>query len=107
MKKLLLLFILVLGLVSCGEKKVNITPKEEKVKIIQGYLNKEEDNIKKYNSIKQELQALADEGNDSAEKELGRWKEILDEEESKKWIEMTEKRKKMVEQARKTGKLWN
>lgn len=33
MKKLLILSILVLGLASCGEKKVDITPKDEKIKI--------------------------------------------------------------------------
>ena len=34
MKKLLILSILVLGLASCGEKKVDITPKDEKIKIV-------------------------------------------------------------------------
>ena len=58
MKKLLILSILVLGLASCGEKKVDITPKDEKIKIVQGYLKSDTKLKKQYLSIQEELQKL-------------------------------------------------
>ena len=107
MEKLLILSILVLGLASCGEKKVDITPKEEKIKIVQGHLKRDYELRKKYYSIQEELQKMVDEGNESAEKELDKWKEILEEEQTKLMFEISEQTKKDVEKARKTGKLWN
>ena len=50
---------------------------------------------------------MVDEGNESAEKELDKWKEILEEEQTKLMFEISEQTKKDVEKARKTGKLWN
>ncbi len=40
---------------------------------VQGYLKRDSILQKKYYSIQEELQRLADEGNESAEKELKRW----------------------------------
>ena len=54
MKRLFILFILTIGLVSCGEKKVDITPKEEKIKIVQGHLNRDSELRKKYYAIQEE-----------------------------------------------------
>ena len=106
MKKILLLGILILGLASCGEKKVDITPKEKKIEIVQGYLKGNSSFEKEYYKIKSELQKLADEGNESAEKELDRWEKILEEENSRLMFEISEETKKDVEEMRKTGKIW-
>lgn len=103
MKRLFILFILTLGLVSCGEKKVDITPKEEKIKIVQGHLNRDSELRKKYYAIQEELQKLADEGNKSAEKELKRWEEIHDEEVTKRAFEVSEETKRNAERVRKVG----
>lgn len=74
---------------------------------VQGYLKRDSILQKKYYSIQEELQRLADEGNESAEKELKRWEEIYSEEVTKRAFEISEQTKKDVEKARKTGKLWN
>lgn len=76
-------------------KKVDITPKEEKIKIIQGHLKRDYELREKYYSIQEELQKLADEGNKSAEEELKRWEEIYDDEVTKKAFEVSEETKKM------------
>ena len=67
---------------------------------VQGYLKRDSILQKKYYSIQEELQRLADEGNESAEKELKRWEEIYSEEVTKRAFEISEQTKKDVERIR-------
>ena len=105
MKKIVIFSLLALSLLGC-EKKVDITPKEEKEKIITGHYNRENEMRKKYYDIKDELQKLADEGNKSAEEELARWEKVESEVLKKRALQISEKTKKDVEEMRKTGKIW-
>ena len=70
---------------------------------VQGYLKRDSILQKKYYSIQEELQRLADEGNESAEKELKRWEEIYSEEVTKRAFEISEQTKKDVERIREKG----
>ena len=70
---------------------------------VQGYLKRDSILQKKYYSIQEELQRLADEGNESAEKELKRWEEIYSEEVTKRAFEISEQTKKDVERIRQKG----
>ena len=70
---------------------------------VQGYLKRDSILQKKYYSIQEEIQRLADEGNESAEKELKRWEEIYSEEVTKRAFEISEQTKKDVERIREKG----
>lgn len=88
------------------EKKVEITPKEEKIKIVQGMLNNDSKLNEKYYNIKKELQAEIDKGNKSAEEELARWEKIKDEEITKNMFKVSEETSRKVDEMRRTGKIW-
>lgn len=105
MKKIFVFSMLILGLIGC-EKKVEITPKEEKVKIVQGMFNYDQKMKEKYYTIKAELQAEADKGNKSAEEELDRWEKVKDEEMSKNMSRVSKETQRRVDEMRRTGKLW-
>lgn len=101
-KKILVGLVIAFALVGCGDK-VEITPKEEKIKIVNEYF---EEKNKKYEEITAKLQVLADKGNEKAEKELERWDEIRAEISAKNMFKIDEKTKKEVEEMRKAGRLW-
>lgn len=98
-KKILVGLVIALALVGCGDK-VEITPKEEKIKIVNEYF---EEKNKKYEEITAKLQVLADKGNEKAEKELERWDEIRAEIRVKNMFQVSEETKKRAEEIRKKG----
>lgn len=100
-RKIFIFSILMLGLIGC-EKKVEITTKEEKIKIVQGMFNSDSKMKEKYEKIKKELQLEADKGNKSAEDELKRWEEIKDEEIAKNMFKVSDKAKKIADEIRKS-----
>lgn len=100
MKKILVGLVIAFALVGCGDK-VEITPKDEKIKIVNDYFDRNDET--KYNEITAKLQALADKGNEKAEKELERWEEIYREKKAKKMVEIPEDIKRRAEEIRKNG----
>ena len=100
MKKLLLgAFTLVL-LVGCG-KKVQLTPKEEKIKLIKLVYAKETKAIKEYNEIKEKLVEQIAKGENKAIEELERWESIEGEEEARKMTGASEESMREAERMRK------
>ena len=103
-KNLLFGMLLTFLLIGCGEK-IPTTSKSEKEKIVTSF-SKDENARKKYIEITSELEKLAKDGNEKAEKELKEWEEVKKEYMVKNMFEMSEETKAIAEKHIKSGKLW-
>ncbi|MBC2857021.1 hypothetical protein H3N56_11315 [Cetobacterium sp. 2A] len=106
MKKLIIMSImLILVLTGCGDK-VEFTTKEYKKELLEKVHNKEESAIKQYTKITERLEKQIKKGKEEAVNEIDRWKEAEVDIKVKKMFEMSPETKKIAEEMRKSGKLW-
>lgn len=102
MKKLIVLSILAGLLTACGGEKVNTTSKSYKKELLtQAYKKHDIKAQKEYLAIQKELQELADNGSEKAEKELEKWEKIKEDFRAEMMLEMSPEDKAYVDQIRK------
>ena len=102
MKKLIVLSILAGLLTACGGEKVNTTSKSYKKELLtKAYKKHDIKAQKEYLSIQKELQELADNGSEKAEKELEKWEKIKEDFRAEMMLEMSPEDKAYVDQIRK------
>ena len=102
MKKLIVLSILVGLLTACGGEKVNTTSKSYKKELLtKAYKKHDIKAQKEYLSIQKELQELADNGSEKAEKELEKWERIEKDFQAEIMLEMSPEEKAYVEEIKK------
>lgn len=102
MKKLIVLSILAGLLTACGGEKVNTTSKSYKKELLtKAYKKHDIKAQKEYLSIQKELQELADNGSEKAEKELEKWERIEKDFQAEIMLEMSPEEKAYVEEIKK------
>ena len=102
MKKLIVLSILAGLLTACGGEKINTTSKSYKRELLtKAYKKHNMEAQKEYLSIKKELQELANNGSEKAEKELEKWEGVAKDFEAEIMIEITPEMKAYAEEIRK------
>ena len=106
MKKIIIMSIMSIFILSgCGEK-VETTSKEYKKTLLEKVYKKDEKSVKEFNEIKEKLEKQIENGKSEATKELDRWSEIEEDIKVKYMMKVSEETKKSVEKMRETGKLW-
>ena len=101
MKKLLVLSLMIGLLTACGEK-INTTSKSYKRELLtKAYKKHDMEAQKEYLAIKKELQELANNGSEKAEKELEKWERVAKDFEAEIMIEITPEMKAYAEEIRK------
>lgn len=102
MKKLIVLSILAGLLTACGGEKVNTTSKSYKKELLtQAYKKHDIKAQKEYLAIQKELQELADNGSEKAEKELEKWEKVAKDFEAERILEMSPETKELAAKLRK------
>ncbi len=102
MKKLIVLSILVGLLTACGGEKVNTTSKSYKKELLtKAYKKHDIEAQKEYLAIQKELQELADNGSEKAEKELEKWESVAEDFKAEIMLEMSPETKAHAAEARK------
>ena len=101
MKKLLVLSLMIGLLTACGDK-INTTSKSYKKELLtKAYKKHDIKAQKEYLSIQKELQELADNGSEKAEKELEKWERIEKDFQAEIMLEMSPEEKAYVEEIKK------
>lgn len=102
MKKLIILSILAGLLTACGGEKINTTSKSYKRELLtKAYKKHDIEAQKEYLAIKKELQGLADNGSEKAEKELEKWEIVAEDFKAEIMLEMSPETKAHAAEARK------
>ena len=102
MKKLLVLLAMIGLLTACGGEKINTTSKSYKKELLtKAYKKHDIEAQKEYLSIKKELQKLADNGSEKAEKELEKWEKVAEDFEAEIMLEMSPETKELADKIRK------
>jgi H2-forming N5,N10-methylenetetrahydromethanopterin dehydrogenase-like enzyme len=102
MKKLIVLSILVGLLTACGGEKVNTTSKSYKKELLtKAYKKHDIEAQKEYLAIQKELQELADNGSEKAEKELENWEKVAEDFKAERILEMSPETKELAAKLRK------
>lgn len=102
MKKLLVLLAMIGLLTACGGEKINTTSKSYKKELLtKAYKKHDIEAQKEYLSIKKELQKLADNGSEKAEKELEKWEKVAEDFQADIMLEMSPEDKAYVEEIKK------
>ena len=102
MKKLIVLSILVGLLTACGGEKVNTTSKSYKKELLtKAYKKHDIEAQKEYLAIQKELQELADNGSEKAEKELEKWEKVAEDFKAERILEMSPETKELAAKLRK------
>ena len=97
MKKLIVLSILAGLLTACGGEKVNTTSKSYKKELLtKAYKKHDIEAQKKVLAIQKELQELANNGNEKAEKELEKWEKVAEDFRAEIMLEMSPEEKEYV-----------
>lgn len=102
MKKLIILSILAGVLTACGGEKVNTTSKSYKKELLtKAYKKHDIEAQKEYLAIQKELQELADNGSEKAEKELEKWEKVAEDFKAERILEMSPETKELAAKLRK------
>ncbi len=100
MKKLLVLSLMIGLLTACGEK-INTTSKSYKKELLtKAYKKHDIEAQKKVLAIQKELQELANNGNEKAEKELEKWEKVAEDFRAEIMLEMSPEEKEYVKKIR-------
>ena len=100
MKKLLVLSLMIGLLTACGEK-INTTSKSYKKELLtKAYKKHNIEAQKEYLAIKKELQRLADNGSEKAEKELEKWERVAEDFKAEIMLELSPEEKEDIKKAR-------
>ncbi|MGL4865475.1 MAG: hypothetical protein ACRC4T_20455 [Cetobacterium sp.] len=106
MKKIIIMSIMSIFILSgCGEK-VETTSKEYKKTLLEKVYKKDEKSVKEFNEIKEKLEKQIENGKSEATKELDRWNEIEKDIKVKYMMELSEETQKIADEISKKGKLW-
>ena len=101
MKKLLVLSLMLGLLTACGEK-INTTSKSYKKELLtKAYKKGDIKAQKEYLAIQKELQELANNGSEKAEKELEKWERVAEDFEADIMLEMSPEDKELADRLRK------
>lgn len=101
MKKLLILSLMVGLLTACGEK-INTTSKSYKRELLtKAYKKHDIEAQKEYLAIQKELQELANNGSEKAEKELEKWESVAEDFRAEIMLRMSPETKAHAAEARK------
>lgn len=101
MKKLLVLSLMIGLLTACGEK-INTTSKSYKRELLtKAYKKHDIEAQKEYLAIQKELQELANNGSEKAEKELEKWESVAEDFKAEIMLEMSPETKAHAAEARK------
>lgn len=102
MKKLLVLLAMIGLLTACGGEKINTTSKSYKKELLtKAYKKHDIEAQKKYLAIEKELQELANNGSEKAEKELEKWEKVAEDFRAEIMLEMSPEDKEYVDRIRK------
>lgn len=102
MKKLIILSILAGLLTACGGEKINTTSKSYKRELLtKAYKKHDIEAQKEYLAIQKELQELANNGSEKAEKELEKWESVAEDFKAEIMLEMSPETKAHAAEARK------
>ena len=102
MKKIIIMSILAGLLTACGGEKIDTTSKSYKKELLtKAYKKHDIKAQKEYLAIQKELQELADNGSEKAEKELEKWEKIAKDFEAEIMLEMSPEDKEYVAKIRK------
>lgn len=101
MKKLLVVSLMVGLLTACGEKVPTTSKGYKKELLTKAYKEHKTEAQKEYLAIRKELQNLADNGSEKAEKELDKWEKIAEDFEAEMMLEMSPETKALADQIRK------
>ena len=89
-------------LTACGGEKINTTSKSYKKELLtKAYKKHDIEAQKKYLAIEKELQELADNGSEKAEKELEKWEKVAEDFRADIMLEMSPEDKAYVEEIKK------
>lgn len=102
MKKLIILSMLAGLLTACGGEKIDTTSKSYKKELLtKAYKKHDIKAQKEYLAIQKELQELADNGSEKAEKELEKWERVAEDFRAEIMLEMSPEDKEYVAKIRK------
>lgn len=100
MKKLLVLSLMISLLTACGEK-INTTSKSYKRELLtKAYKKHDIEAQKEYLAIQKELQELANNGSEKAEKELEKWESVAEDFKAEIMLELSPEEKEDIKKAR-------
>lgn len=108
MKKLLVVSLMLGLLTACGEKVPTTSRGYKKETLEKVYKKYDEKAKKEYRAIKAELEKLADNGSEKAEKELEKWKKIELDYQAERMMEMSPETEELARKLREEyGKEFN